>query len=54
MKIITYNDNDINANTYLIINNDEAIIIDPANDLTMIKKELASIKLVGIFLTHGK
>ena len=53
MKIITYNDNDINANTYLIINNDEAIIIDPANDLTMIKKELASIKLVGIFLTHG-
>ncbi len=43
----------LNANTYVVGNELECIIIDPANDVRNIKKLINKRKVVGIFLTHG-
>lgn len=52
MEIKTLNDG-FYANTYLLINQGEALIIDPAIPLRDIKTALKENKVVGVLLTHG-
>ena len=53
LDIITICDNGNNANTYVVGNNAEVIIIDPANRLSNITTAVKNRKVLGIFLTHG-
>lgn len=53
LDIITICDNGNNANTYVVGNTDEVIIIDPANRLSNITTAVKNRKVLGIFLTHG-
>ena len=52
-NIETFCDNDLNANTYLIYNNEKCIVIDPANNLRTLFKYIGERKILGVFLTHG-
>ena len=51
--IEVFNDNDLNANTYLISNETSCIIIDPANNLKILEKYINNKKVLGILITHG-
>lgn len=53
IKIETFCDHFNNANTYLITNDNDAIIIDPANNTKTLKKYIDDKKVVAILLTHG-
>lgn len=53
MKIEVLCEHPNNANTYIISNEDSAIVIDPANDVRSIKTLLKEKELVAILLTHG-
>lgn len=52
-KIESFCDNSDNANTYLIYNDLECVIVDPANNDNILKKYMGERKIVGILLTHG-
>lgn len=52
-NVETFCDNPNNANTYLIFNEDECIIVDPANDEKVLFKYIDNRKIQGILLTHG-
>jgi glyoxylase-like metal-dependent hydrolase (beta-lactamase superfamily II) len=53
LDIITICDNGNNANTYVVGNDKEVIIIDPANRLSNITTAVKTRKVLGIFLTHA-
>lgn len=53
MEIISFCDNYDNANTYLVINGGDALVIDPANNVKILNKYLENKHLVGILLTHA-
>ena len=53
MKIKRFISKFFESNTYLIIKDQTAIIIDPSVELDLIKKELEGLKISGILLTHG-
>lgn len=53
LDIITICDRGDNANTYVVGNNEEVIIIDPANRLSNITTAVKNRKVLGVFLTHG-
>ena len=53
IKVLTFCDSLNNSNTYVIINNKKAIIIDPSNNIKMINKHLVDIKVKAVLLTHG-
>ena len=53
MQIEVLQDNYNFANTYLVSNETNAIIIDPACDIKYLKKQIKNKKILGIFLTHG-
>ncbi len=53
LDIITICDARDKANTYVVGNNEEVIIIDPANRLSNITTAVKNRKVLGIFLTHG-
>lgn len=53
MKVETLLDNPSFANTYLLSDDNFAIIIDPACDIRYIKKYVKDKKVLGVFLTHG-
>lgn len=53
MKIKQLISNTFEANCYLILHQNKAVIIDPCVSVDIIQKELESHQLVGIFLTHG-
>lgn len=53
LDIITICDRGDNANTYVVGNTDEVIIIDPANRLSNITTAVKNRKVLGIFLTHA-
>ena len=53
IKIDTLCEHVNNANTYVVSSGEEAIVIDPANDIRSIKTLLKNKKLVGVLLTHG-
>jgi glyoxylase-like metal-dependent hydrolase (beta-lactamase superfamily II) len=44
---------DLQANCYILINEDKAIIIDPGDDKEKILQELNNLDVVGILLTHN-
>ncbi|MBQ8292212.1 MAG: MBL fold metallo-hydrolase [Bacilli bacterium] len=53
LDIITICDKGDNANTYIVGNDEEVIIVDPANRLSNITTAIKNRKVLGIFLTHG-
>ncbi len=53
IKIDNFCDNQLNANTYLISFADSCLIVDPANDLKILKRYIGDKKILGILLTHG-
>lgn len=53
MQIEVLQDNYNFANTYLVYNETNAIIIDPACDIKYLKKHIKDKKILAIFLTHG-
>lgn len=53
IKIDNFCDNQLNANTYLISFADSCLIVDPANDLKILKRYIGDKKIFGILLTHG-
>ena len=52
-NIEVFCDNDLNANTYLIYNDSECLIIDPANNIKTLLKYVNGRTIKGILLTHG-
>lgn len=53
MKVTRLILGDLYTNTYILKENDKALIIDPADSAELIKEEIMENKLVGIILTHG-
>ena len=53
MKIEVFCDHFNNANTYLITDNEFAVVIDPANNLKILDKYIGDLKLIAVLLTHG-
>lgn len=53
ISVETFCDSPSNANTYLVTNETDAIVIDPANSLKTLKKFIGDKNLCGILLTHG-
>ena len=42
----------LSTNCYLIIKDNNCLIVDPADNIEIIKKELTNLNLVGILVTH--
>lgn len=42
----------LSTNCYLIIKDNNCLIVDPADDIEIIKNELKNLNLVGILITH--
>ena len=42
----------LSTNCYLIIKDSNCLIVDPADNIETIKKELTSLNLIGILVTH--
>lgn len=53
LDIITICDSFENGNTYIVGNEQEVIVIDPANKLSSITSAIKSRKVLGVFLTHA-
>ena len=53
VEIEVFCDHYNNANTYLITNEKNAIIIDPANNIKTLEKFIDDKKVLAILLTHG-
>lgn len=55
MKIIKFSLGQLQANCYFLIEENDCLIIDPADDAAFILEELLrrKLKLIGIFATHG-
>ena len=48
-RIITGN---LEENCYILVNNQNALVIDPGDDFHLIKEELKNLNLIGILITH--
>lgn len=55
MKILKFPLGQLQANCYFLINDDQCLIIDPADDASFILEELQRrrLKLIGLLATHG-
>lgn len=55
MQIINYSLGELQANCYFLIDDDQCIIVDPADDAPFILEELQRkrLRLLGLFATHG-
>ncbi len=53
MKIKRYTAGPFLTNTYLIINNDEALVVDPTIGLDKYINDINNYKIKGVLLTHG-
>ncbi|MEK7177526.1 MAG: MBL fold metallo-hydrolase, partial [Patescibacteria group bacterium] len=55
MKIVKYSLGQLQANCYFLINGQDCLIIDPADDASFILEELQrqQLNLVGMLATHG-
>lgn len=53
MQVEVLQDNYNFANTYLVSNENFAIIIDPSCDIKYLKKHIGDKLILGVFLTHG-
>ena len=52
-QIEVFCDNDLNANTYLLYDDNSCIIIDPANNIKVLSEYIGTKKVLGVLLTHG-
>ena len=52
-RVTDFCDDPNNARTYLVINNDSCVIVDPANNLETLKKYVGEKHVEAILLTHG-
>lgn len=43
---------ELEENCYILINNDKCLVIDPGDDYFKIKKELGSLNVEGVLITH--
>lgn len=48
-KVITGN---LKENCYILINNNDCLVIDPGDDFYLIKEEIENYNLLGILITH--
>ena len=48
-KIIT---GDLKENCYILINNNDCLVIDPGDNINKIIKEIINLNLIGILITH--
>lgn len=55
MKIYPFSLGELQANCYLIQEDDEALLIDPGDDASFLLEEIQrrNLKLIGILATHG-
>ena len=53
LDIITICDSSENSNTYIVGNEQEVFIIDPANRISNIQTAIKNRKVLGVLLTHG-
>lgn len=55
MKIVKYSLGQLQANCYFLINNQDCLIIDPADDASFIIEEIQRqrLNLIGMLATHG-
>ena len=55
MKILKFPLGQLQANCYFLIEQDECLVIDPADDASFILEELLRrrLKLIGMLATHG-
>lgn len=55
MKIVKYSLGQLQANCYFLINGQDCLIIDPADEASFILEELQrkKLKLIGLLATHG-
>ena len=53
MKVICLNQGKFQENTYICLEEKEALIIDPGNSFSAIQSYLLGFQVVGIYLTHG-
>ena len=53
LSVETFCDSSINANTYLITNNNHVLIIDPANNFKTLQRFIGDKIVDGVILTHG-
>ena len=52
LSVETFCDSSINANTYLITNNNHVLIIDPANNFKTLQRFIGDKIVDGVILTH--
>ncbi len=52
MDIKTIVVGELEENCYLLIKDNECVIIDPGDDFELIKKEVGDLKVVGCLITH--
>jgi glyoxylase-like metal-dependent hydrolase (beta-lactamase superfamily II) len=52
MDIKTIKTGYLKENCYLLINNNDCLIIDPGDDLDIIKEKIKNYNLLGILITH--
>lgn len=53
LSVEIFCDSSINANTYLVSNDNHVLIIDPANSFKTLQTFIGEKKVDGIILTHG-
>lgn len=53
LKVETFCDSPMNANTYLVESHNSVIVIDPANHMKTLEKFIGDKQIVAVFLTHG-
>jgi len=53
LSVETFCDSSINANTYLITNNNHVLIIDSANNFKTLQRFIGDKIVDGVILTHG-
>lgn len=53
LDIITICESSENANTYIVGNEQEVFVIDPANKISSISSAIKNRKVVGVLLTHA-
>jgi len=55
MQIISYSLGELQTNCYLLVKENECLLVDPADDASFLLEEIQrrSLKLVGMIATHG-
>ena len=52
MKIKTIVTGSLSENCYILINDNDCLVVDPGDDFALIKEEIKNYNLLGILITH--